>query len=294
MNISQIAILNYPDLPRRRIKFFLRVLLNGKKPIAKIERTFNHPKLKRILHDNPSQYTKIYHPYLYRGLKINDRVLSVNNHYEFIKKQWHQKIIDAVYSESGFLLAEMIFDKQVFSIVLQKCSGTRYESESEIIINLISEQEKIMGICFNFTIEQNNDAGIFISSMQGSSDHHSLNHQIIKEFTKKTGGMRPQSFLLYALTVIASVYQLKDIHALKTNSHLKRKRIKTNYDTFWNDFGGESINETVYSIPLIYERKPIEDIKTNKRSMYKRRYDLLDEVGQQIQNALSAPASVEK
>lgn len=287
MNLSQIALLNYPTLPRRRIKFLLRVLWNGRKPIANTARTFNHPKLKRILDENPSQYTKIYHPYLYHGLNINDRVLSIHHHYEFIKKQWGTKLINSVYSENGLHLAKMVFDERVFSVVLQKCSGTRYESESEIIINLFSEQEKIMGICFNFTIDEQNDAGIFISSMQGSSDHHSSEHnQIIKEFTKKAGGMRPHAFLIYALTVIASAYQLKRIHALKTNSHLKRKRIKTNYDGFWADFGGESISETVYSIPLTYERKPIESIKSNKRSMYKNRYHLLDEVEKQIRYTL--------
>src|SRR5690242_9279776 len=129
MNLSQIAILNYPNLPRRRIKFFLRVLLNGKKPIAKIERTFNHPKLRHILAQYPSQYTKMYHPYLYRGLKIDERVSSLNNHYEFIKKHWHAKLINAVYSENGLHLAKMVFDEQVFSVTLHQCSGTRYENE---------------------------------------------------------------------------------------------------------------------------------------------------------------------
>lgn len=288
MNVSQIAILNYPNSFRRRIKFFLRVFLYGKKCLEKIESVFNHPKLKRIITDYPSQYTKIFRPYLYRGLKINDRILSIKNHHEFIKTRWNTKLINAVYHEKRMPLAELTFDPQSpFYIVLEPAGGTQYENEGEVLISLYCH-EKIISICFNFTIDENGDCGIFISSMQGSSNKNfSALKNIIKEFTKKTGGMRPQMFLIFALTVIASSYNLKQILALKTNWHLKRKRIKANMDAFWADFGGKPANKTVYDIPLVYERKPIESVRTNKRSMYKHRYEVLDNIEQQIRSALA-------
>jgi len=289
MNVSQIATLNYPHSFRRRIKFFLRVFLYGKKCLAKIEAIFNHPKLKRIIIENPSQYTKIFRPYLYRGLKINDRILSIKNHHEFIKQHWNAKLINAVYLEKRMPLAEITFDEQSrFYIVLEPSGGTQYENEGEVLISLYCH-EKIISICFNFTIDENGDSGIFISSMQGSSNKNfsSLNN-VIKDFTKKTGGMRPQMFLIFVLTEIASFYNLKSILALKMNWHLKRKRIKANMDAFWADFGGKPANKTVYSLPLVYERKPIESVRTNKRSMYKRRYEVLDNAEQQLRAALSA------
>ena len=287
MNVSQIATINYPNSIRRRIKFFLRVLLYGRKCLAKIESIFNHPKLKRIIIDYPSQYTKIFRPYLHRGLKINDRILSIKNHHEFIKKHWNTKLINAVYHEKRMPLAQLVFDQQCpFYIILEPSGGTQYENEGEVLISLYCH-EKIISICFNFTIDENGDCGIFMSSIQGSSNKNfaSLNN-IIKDFTKKTGGMRPQMFLIFALTVMASFYDLKSILALKTNWHLKRKRIKANMDAFWADFGGKPANTTVYDIPLVYERKPIESVRTNKRSMYKHRYEVLDNVEQQIKSAL--------
>lgn len=288
MNVSEIAVLNYPNSLRRRIKFFLRVLLYGKQCLKKIEAAFNHPKLNRIIVENPSQYTKIFRPYLHRGLKINERIASIHNHHVFIKKEWSATLINAVYHEKRMPLAEIFFDeKSHFYIVLEPCGGTRYENEGEILISLFCH-EKIISICFNFSINENGERGIFISSMQGSSNKHfSELNNIIKDFTKKTGGMRPHMFLIFALTIIASQYDLKEILALKTNSHIKRKRIKANMDAFWADFGGKSINETVYSLPITYERKSIESVRTNKRSMYKYRYQVLDNVEQQIRQALS-------
>lgn len=123
--------------------------------------------------------------------------------------------------------------------------------------------------------------------MQGSSnkDFTELN-TVIKEFTKKTGGMRPHMFLLYALTVIISIYDLKNFLAIKTDAHLKSKRIKANGDSFWVDFGGEIANKVAYTLPLTYQRKSIESVKTNKRAMYRKRYQILDSVEQQIRSAL--------
>lgn len=287
MNVSEIAALNYPNSIRRRIKFFLRVLLYGKKPLSKIESIFNHPKLNRIIIENPSQYTKIFRPYLHHGLTINDRVSSIKNHHDFIKKHWNKKLINAVYCDKWMPLAEVAFDEQShFFVGLQQCGGTQYENESEILVGLFGSK-KIMSLCFNFTVDKNGEAGIFISSLQGSNkkEFPGLN-EAIKNFTKKTGGMRPHAFLIFVLTVIASVYDLKKIQALRQDSHIKRKRIKTNFDAVWLDFGGELINNTTYFIPLNYERKSIEDIKANKRSMYKNRYKILNDVEQQIKVAL--------
>lgn len=288
MNVFEIAAINYPNSIRRRIKFFLRVMLYGKKCLTKISGVFNDSRLKNIILKNPSQYTKIFRPYLHKGLGINDRILSINNHYEFIKKHWNKKLLNAVYNEKWFRLAEIVFDEQShFHIVMQQ-SIKQYENEGELIIGLFNH-EKILSICFNFTIDKNGDGGIFISSMQGSSKKDfPETKDTIKEFTKNMGGMRPQALLVFVITIIASSYHLKKILAVKTASHLKSKRIKTHLDAFWADLGGEPVNKVAYSIPLSYKRKPIENIKTNKRAMYKRRYNMLDHLEKQIRLSLAA------
>lgn len=288
MNVSEIAILNYPNSLRRRVKFFLRVMLYGKKCLTKIENVFNHPKLHRIIIDNPGQYTKIFRPYLYKGLRMQGRILAINNHHDFIKKQWDTKLIYSVYQKKCFPLAEIKFDQgSSFSILLEPTGKTRYESEGEVLISLFSK-EKIISACFNFTRNKKGEAGIFVSSMQGSSNKEFTDlNTVIKDFTKKTGGMRPHMFLLYALTVIISIYDLKIFLAIKTDAHLKSKRIKANVDSFWSDFGGEIANKFSYALPLTYQRKPIEEVKTNKRAMYRQRYQILDSVEQQIRSALN-------
>ena len=43
-------------------------------------------------------------------------------------------------------------------------------------------------------------------------------------------------------------------------------------------------DERFFKIPLEEYRKPIEEIKSQKRSQYRKRYELLDQYEQEIQN----------
>ncbi|OGT32609.1 MAG: hypothetical protein A3C44_04425 [Gammaproteobacteria bacterium RIFCSPHIGHO2_02_FULL_39_13] len=287
MNVFEIAALNYPGSIRKRIKFFFRVMLYGQQCVTKISGIFNDPRLKQIILKNPSHYTKIFRPYLHKGLRINDRVLSINNHYEFVKKYWNAKLMHAVYHEKWMRLADISFDKESqFHIVMQQ-SSKQYENEGELIIGIFNHH-KIISVCFNFTKNKNGDRGIYISSAQGSSKKDfPETKDTIKYFTKNMGGMRPQALLIFVLTVIASTYRLKNILAVKTASHIKCKRIKTNLDVLWADMGGTPLDKISYSLPIHYQRKSIDNIKTNKRAMYKRRYAMLDQVENQIRCSLT-------
>ena len=60
-------------------------------------------------------------------------------------------------------------------------------------------------------------------------------------------------------------------------------------DSLWQESGGEfSQDPRFYKIPLEEYRKPIEEIKSQKRSQYRKRYELLDGYQEQIRGNLKA------
>ena len=55
----------------------------------------------------------------------------------------------------------------------------------------------------------------------------------------------------------------------------------------WEESGGVVCSdERFFNIPLEEYRKPIEEIKSQKRSQYRKRYELLDQYEQEIQGHL--------
>jgi len=58
-------------------------------------------------------------------------------------------------------------------------------------------------------------------------------------------------------------------------------------DPLWEDIGGSVTQDPrFFKIPLEEYRKPIEEIKSQKRSQYRKRYELLDGYQEQIRGNL--------
>jgi uncharacterized protein VirK/YbjX len=128
-----------------------------------------------------------------------------------------------------------------------------------------------------------------IGALQGTSEVGGNDAKdVIKNVTKDFEGLRPQILLITVLGMIAKLTGCSKLYGVRTNAHVynagrKIKRIKTDYDFFWGEAGGEEISSSLYTLPLTYERKPIEEVKSNKRAMYRRRYELLDDIEHQVE-----------
>lgn len=56
------------------------------------------------------------------------------------------------------------------------------------------------------------------------------------------------------------------------------KRLIFNYDEFWQENNGILNAKGYWQLPLSIERKPLEEIQSKKRSMYRKRYEMLDQL----------------
>jgi uncharacterized protein VirK/YbjX len=264
-----------------------KVSFYGKGYVLSIDRVFADMRLKKIIAANPKQYEKIFRPYLYKGLVLSERLPYIESHYEFTKRHWNDLFIEAVYCDRWFPLSTIVFDEdesKPYTIALSREST--FANEGEIFIGIFDPSgSKLISISFNFA-NNGEDNGIFIGSMQGSGSESAKDS--VRDFTKKMEGMRPHSLILFALSHIAQFYNLHFITAINSLHHVRNERIKTDYDSFWEDAGGVRMDDRFYSIPVVFERKPIESVKSNKRAMYRRRYELLDSVAAQIENTLKS------
>ena len=129
---------------------------------------------------------------------------------------------------------------------------------------------------------------MWIGTIQGYKD--GLDNA--KTVTKKMFGYRPKNFIMFLLRHIAAICKVESIYAVSdegfyANTHLVRgHRAKVaELDPLWEESGGiVCSDERFFKIPLEEYRKPIEEIKSQKRSQYRKRYELLDQYEQEIQN----------
>ena len=54
-----------------------------------------------------------------------------------------------------------------------------------------------------------------------------------------------------------------------------------NYDEFWQENGAQR-GDKYWQLPLQVEQRPLEEIQSKKRSMYRKRYQLFEQIEQGI------------
>jgi len=146
-----------------------------------------------------------------------------------------------------------------------------------------------------FSFENNNGN---ISTLIGSVQGHIANKQYsTKVIQKLMYGMRPISFIVFAIQVFSKSLKCKDIYCAGDKIHTYRRKhaipipwnykISFNYDNFYKEVGGQKTKDNWFNLPLEESRKDIQDIKSKKRSLYRKRYALLDDISSQIEKSIN-------
>jgi uncharacterized protein VirK/YbjX len=113
--------------------------------------------------------------------------------------------------------------------------------------------------------------------------------------------LRPRDFLLEALKIITSIIGSNEMLAVSENGRYHHhpyfnKKIKKpgiNYDEIWSERGFLRINDDFFKFNAEAVRRDIETIKPNKRSMYRKRFELIDNIELRLRQDISLISPIE-
>jgi uncharacterized protein VirK/YbjX len=143
-------------------------------------------------------------------------------------------------------------------------------------------------LIFSFFREEDS-IGVFIGGIQGRDTEGVLDKY--RELTKACHGMRPRDLLIEIFRMLCS--ELKVVHILAVSDEYRHSRSKyfgdgklkfssVNYNEIWLDRGGTLVDPAFYSIDVETKHRDLEDIPAKKRGMYRRRYDMLETLREQL------------
>ena len=94
---------------------------------------------------------------------------------------------------------------------------------------------------------------------------------------------------------LAKGLNLDEIWAVTTNQHIsrcsnlkRRHQFKMDYDYYWDEFSGIKNNNQYYNLPTTFQPKEMNEIKSNKRAMYVRRYNMVAQLEATILKSIQA------
>jgi len=247
---------------------------------------------KPIFAIRPQLYIKPYRPYISIAWDKQHKIKVISDTYEIINtlpKLSHTLLID---NKAVLLSTFSLSDDSQYNIKLGYVTRFRKEGEWVIYLESADSQKAIVSAAFSFEKQNDQQWDFIIGCIQGSQ-----NKQELKTIQKQMHGLRPKSFILLVVQKFARQLGANNIYGVADLVQPYRRKhainlpwfhaISFNYDQFWQESGGEKINKEWFKLDLDPQLKDIQEVKSKKRSMYRKRYAMLDNVFADITTLLS-------
>ena len=281
---KKIYDLNNPREAHRFVVFVARCVLHPQK-MQKVEDFFSQSEiLREVAEKFPYFYEQVTRAFFYHKSTFDERIKLVEEHLNFLTRTMNENFLRELYGGKEILLWKMPLDETLkeMRLVLFIHGGQKKEGLASITL-FLSNNTSVYQIMFWIAKDSAENFSMYIGALQGPNVENSKD--LIKILTKKCHAYRTKNLILYAAQAVARALNLKKIYAVTNegyyaNNHIRTDRkLKTSFSDFWQECGGTPCNDKrFFELPLVEKRKTFEEIPTQKRAAYRRRFALLDEI----------------
>ena len=248
------------------------------------------PVLAPLKHSHPRVLLKLQRPYLQRRFSPQERFEVLREHYSFVAGALQTTAVKEISTCPGVLLADLPVP-EVGHFGIRLLYDNFFEKEGDFTLTFHDEEKKAPVIALTFCISSNKPGKrvIFIGGLQGCT--LAREHDLMVNLTRGMHGMRPKATLLFAVQQLLMVWNIPALRAVSNQTRVlptDNAPVKADYDQFWIESDGQLDPDGNFSLPIVASERPASEIKPNKRSMYRRRYELLEHLGGEIQRSAAA------
>lgn len=213
--------------------------------------------------------------YCDKRFSAQQRFEAITQNLKLAEEKWGLPFCERLLKEQSILLSQLSDD-----LSLNLSLNCIDPFEGYFAINLRNKNnERIYDASFTFLSPNK----LLVASIQGP--RHGNTQELIKQATKDLHGVRPMFMLMNVFRELAKLWQCALVgipHKSQGKYRLSaRSKILFNYDEFWQENQGV-YHAPYWQLPLDMERKPLEEIASKKRSMYRKRYEMLDQLADDI------------
>ncbi|OTP81440.1 VirK/YbjX family protein [Gilliamella apicola] len=275
-----------------RYKFFLRTLFLSPITLKWFDKLIQYPLLGYYFSCQTNLPCKLQRPYLASCLSQQERFEALAYHYDFLARH-PDSMTKAFYNPNIACELADVKVKNDANIKIALQARNKFAREGEISLYFY-DNDGIDLATITFTIMQyQQKTTLFIGGLQGTG-HHDARIRV-QQATKQCYGLFPKRVALEAALVIARYFNLEQIVAVGNKTHIynnwryntRQERILSDYDDFWLTIDGKQDSNGLFILPNLIYRKSLDEIASKKRSEYRNRYALLDQLENSITENLA-------
>ncbi|MBI1669550.1 VirK/YbjX family protein [Capnocytophaga periodontitidis] len=280
-------------IKKQKNKILFHTLLNipfAKKWFSLIQ----SEEYKWVLSHRPRIYFKPFRVYMSTKWGKKERTKALLSCYAFIKQQ--PFLTRVIQEEKPIKLAEftMKYNGEKGQIYLGYNERFRKEGELVVSLHCDSYQEAICEA--SFVIDKENEGWVCrIGCVQGNKSAETEN--AIKELQKQMYALRPKALMIFIIQELSRQLGCSVLYGVgsKIQAHNKKHfihieclhKLSFSYDTLWKEADGTPDKDGWFKLPIEMHRKPMEEIKSSKRSLYRYRYEMLDKIATEIKETIN-------
>ncbi|MBS0974583.1 VirK/YbjX family protein [Serratia rubidaea] len=269
-----------------RLKFLSRSLLNWQTTSGLMNTLADNPLLETILRAQPNLPCKLHRPYLAANMSKLDGLFALRDHYDLIAQRMPGKMLLGHLGAQPLVLSRAE-DKNGGSVTLELAAIDKLNKEGETTL-LLRNAAGVMLAEITFTLMHfRQKSTLFIGGLQGANGD--VPHSVIQQTTKACHGLFPKRLALEGVCHLARLLGIQQVVAVGNGSHIyqnwryknkKRDLLHADYDQFWLSMAARPLPGGYFLLPARIARKPLDEVASKKRSEYRRRYQLLDQLEQ--------------
>lgn len=277
----------YPDRPNKsyrlkRFRYQLRSWLNAKSIQQFTEFVNQHPTLIPELNQRMDYSYPLVYRFLDKRFNARQRFEAMCDNLLFVNEILAKRGLPSLWQQP------ISFGEIIEGFELRLMASDHQPMEGFWVLELIriEDQEVIYLLTFGKIPE-----GLLIGVIQGPNIDGSK--ELVKKLTKQCHGLRPAYLMIEIMKFLTQAlgYQtllgIPQQHQNKSR-FIQSKKYVVDYDAMFRESGG--VKKAYWHLPLTVEQKPLETIASNKRSMYKKRYAMLEEIRQKMWETLGYSA----
>lgn len=266
---------------QRRLEYAVRLFVRHHRLVDQIESFIAENPARRDIFALPDVRKLIYgqqmHPCFYRNSSREHRLHFLKSHFLFMERTHKEDVIKHIYSST---IDPIVFYDEDTKLSF-RLNYHRDMSREGLLWLLIEMNDNLLYKITFWFMEHNGVPTLCIGALQGGKTTLDDN----RFFTKKFWGLRPQNMALTVLRWYAKSLGIRHLYTFPKHSlwstHINEQTAITE---FWQEQGATPVKNTPFiELALDVPHKDLAEVATRKRSMYKKRYDFLDNLRDHMQ-----------
>lgn len=227
--------------------------------------------------------------YLHHSLPQGAKHNLLTTHYNLLLESLGAPFVAGVLRERPVVLAELKGKQDALYHISLSFNFLNFR-EGELSVDLFRAADNVRVASLSLVagaMEPGAPPSLWIGGIQGASRADSKAVTVLA--TKELFGLRPKDALVHAAYALAERLGIENLMAITNAGHFRHAawRKKTgwyaDYDSFWEELGGVRVAGDFFLLPKIRARRSIEEVAPAKRSAWRARYALVDQINADIQ-----------